>query len=219
MFAEVGRPLHSAEKFVIYERRILRMARKIDEQKRIDLFNVSIKELGRKNYHDIRIDKLCSKAHVGKSVFYSTFDNKNDWCCKIRTAESEKCWQDLISHYAKMKDKTFSKKMRHLAVYLVLYTRREVDFRRITRGQMMWRAKFNEMTDSEVENQQRFNKELNDYAVKMKMDPKDVRMNVHLLLTSAVQYGYAAAEQKINVPFSRIKESVSYFSDQLFPEE
>ena len=195
------------------------MARKIDEQKRIDLFNVSVKELSRKNYHDIKIEKIISKADVGKNMFYSTYKSKEGWYCTIRTAESEKCWKDLISHYAKMKDKTFSQKMRHLAVYLVLYTRREVDFRRITKGQMMWRDKFNEMTDSKVENQQQFNKDLNEYAMKMKLDPEEVRLNVHLLLASAVQYGYAAAEQKINVPFSIIKESVGYFSDQLFPEE
>ncbi|MBQ6489338.1 MAG: TetR/AcrR family transcriptional regulator [Solobacterium sp.] len=195
------------------------MAKKKDEQKRADLFEASIKILSSKNFHEISVEDIIKKAGVGKSTFYSTYKTKEIWYDQIRSDVSEMYWESLIRHYAKMKDKTFSVKMRHLAVYLILYTRRSVDYRRVTKGQMMWRTKFDEMIDSESEEQKLFNKDLNDYAMKMKIDPEEVRMNVHLLLTSAVQYGYAAAEQKINVPFSIVKESVSYSAGQLFPEE
>ena len=195
------------------------MAKKKDEQKRVDLFEASIKVLSSKNFHEISVEDIIKKAGVGKSTFYSTYKTKEIWYDQIRSDVSEMYWESLIRHYVKMKDKTFSEKMRHLAVYLMLYTRRSVDYRRVTKGQMMWRSKFKEMQEPKSEEQKLFSKDLNDYAMKMKIDPEEARMNVHMLLTSAVRYGYAAAEQKINVPFSTIKENVSYVAGQLFPEE
>jgi AcrR family transcriptional regulator len=194
------------------------MSKPKDPQKRENLVRVSLLVLSKYEYDDINIEELRKKADVGSSTFYDTFKNKLDWYEQMRCLRCKQCWQDLLNHYSVMQDTEFSEKMKHLSIYLLLYTRRNKEFRKITKGHMLWRSRFADLIRSDAEEQERFNRELNAYAVKMKMDPEEVRMNVCLLLSSAVRYGYDASEQPISIPFGTVKKNLSGISDQLFPE-
>lgn len=42
------------------------------------IFTAFFDLLAQKSFHDIRIDKLCQKANIGRSTFYSHFTSKDD---------------------------------------------------------------------------------------------------------------------------------------------
>lgn len=194
------------------------MPRKKDPKKREDLLRVSMDIVCRKNYKKITIDDIVNESKIGRNLFYSEYGSKRKWYEKMRRDHSEQCWNDVIRHYLSIKDGTFSEKMKKTAVYLMVFARSDQDFRTITQGEMMWRSKFADMISSDSEIQQMFNQDLNEYAAKMKMDPKDVRMNVYMLLTTAVRCGYDAAEHTVKVPYSTAVKNISYTADHFFPK-
>lgn len=182
------------------------------------LLHTAKNQYSSKEPENIRITHLVKAAGIAKGSFYTYFDQLSDLEKYLKEQEEEECWEHMLGYYSIMDRFTFSQRVTKAALYLMAYTRDNEEFRKITRGNVEWNARFSETGHSGSLYQDQLNDDLRAYTAARGISEEQARMNLHFLLTNAVHYAYDALEQNSPMTYERTREYIASVASELFPE-